>query len=65
MSDPWLRLADARRAYVAAVAARDRMNPRDPGYREAVHHVGVTWTAVKRWERATAKRGADPPLAVT
>lgn len=65
MSDPWLRLADARRAYLAAVAQRDRMNPRDLGYREAVHHVGVTWTAVKRWERTIAKRGADPPMAMS
>ena len=63
--DPWLRLAAARRAYTAAVAQRDLLDPRQPGYREAVHRVGVAWTAVKRWEREIAKRGTDPPRAAT
>jgi hypothetical protein len=39
------------------------MDPRQPGYHQAVHRVGVAWTAVKHWEREIAKRGTDPPGA--
>jgi len=56
--DPWSRLVQARRDYAVAVVARHDVNPGEPGYRKAVHRVGVTWAQVLHWERRVERERA-------
>lgn len=62
VSDPWASLALSRRRYADAIARRHAVRPGEPGYRQAVHEVGVAWAQVRRWERAT---GSAIPRGLT
>jgi hypothetical protein len=59
VSDPWAALRLARRRYAEALARRRSLEPGEPGYRDAVHELGVAWAQVRRWERETQAR-TDP-----
>ena len=49
------RLAEARRRYVAAVAARDLLPRGHPGYHEAVRNAGHWHGMVGYWQRRLAR----------
>lgn len=61
VSDPWAALFLARRRYADAIARRQAVRPGEPGYREAVHEVGVAWAQVKRCERTIGAIRPDAP----
>jgi hypothetical protein len=52
-------LAVAIDRHAQALERRKRFQPHEPGYREAVHQVGVTWAQVQRWRRLVS---GDPGL---